>query len=331
MKPAKHVLRVGVIGAGAMGRNHARILSQLDRAELVAVVDDSPSVREAAASQLNCPTYATVEEAIEAGLDAAAVAVPTVTHHEVALKLIDAGVHLLIEKPIASTTAEAREIIARAEARGVRLTVGHVERFNPAIRALHDAVKDEQIISIAISRVGPFPPRITDVGIVTDLGVHDIDLIRWLGRSEIATRQALLTRARGGHEDVAFLQFRLESGALAHINTNWLTPFKERRISVSTPTRFIVCDMLLRTVNEYSGFAPDNQPGKLSHGSFVSRSLSVPFVEPLRAEIEAFLDAAEGKAPVEVTGADGLRSLEIALSCLSADAAPLEAAPALAQ
>jgi hypothetical protein len=311
-------LRVAVIGAGSMGRNHARILGQMERADLVAVVDPSPEARAQAAAVLHCPAVETIEEALGVGIDAAVIAAPTIHHHKAAATLIEAGVHLLVEKPITAQLADAHDLIARAKAKGVVLTVGHVERFNPAIRTLHEAIGGEEIISIAISRVGPFPPRISDVGIVTDLGVHDIDLVRWLSGSEIVEHQALLTRARGQHEDIAFLQFRLANGALAHINTNWLTPFKERRISVSTPTRFIVCDMLLRTVNEYSGFAADMQPGKLSHGSFVSRSLSVPFIEPLRAELDAFMDAIDGHAPVVVSGHDGARSLEVALACLSA-------------
>jgi UDP-N-acetylglucosamine 3-dehydrogenase len=318
MKSTQNAIRVAVIGGGAMGRNHARILHTLDRAELAAVVDTSEAVRQQAVTAFDCPVFSNLDDAIAHGIDAAVVAVPTVEHHAAAIRLIEAGVHLLVEKPIAATLAEARDIIAKAEARGIVLTVGHVERFNPAIRAMHEAIGDESIISIAISRVGPFPPRISDVGIVTDLGVHDIDLIRWLGRSEIVQNQSLLTRARGLHEDIAFLQFRLESGALAHINTNWLTPYKERRISVSTRTRFIVCDMLLRTVNEYSGFVADNTPNRLSHGSFVSHSLSVPFVEPLRAEIDSFLDAIQGKGQVEVTGHDAARCLEVALECLLA-------------
>jgi UDP-N-acetylglucosamine 3-dehydrogenase len=311
-------LRIGVFGAGTMGRNHARILTTSDRAELAVVMDPSAAAREYVEQMRGCPTVATVDEAIALQLDAAVVAVPTIHHHAVALALIEAGIHVLIEKPIASTVAAARELITRSAERDVILTVGHVERFNPAIRTLFNAIGDEPIISIAISRVGPFPPRIADVGIVIDLGVHDIDLIRWLSRSEISVEQALLMRSRGGvHEDIAFLQFQLESGALAHINTNWLTPFKERRINVSTASRFIVCDMLNRTVNEYSGFATDEQPEKFGAGSYVSRSLNVPFVEPLRAEIDAFIDAIEGKASPTVTGRDGLRSLEVALACLS--------------
>jgi UDP-N-acetylglucosamine 3-dehydrogenase len=312
----KRVLKVAVVGAGAMGRNHVRVLSELDRTELVAVVDKVPEVREAIRASTGCQTFEHVEEVIAAGIDAAVVALPTVHHHATVLQLIEAGIHVLVEKPIAATVAEARDMIQASVARGVVLTVGHVERFNPAVGVLRAALGDEQITSIAISRVGPFPPRVTDVGIVIDLGVHDIDLIRWLARSEIVDSQSLLTRARGGHEDIAFLQFRLATGALAHINTNWLTPFKERRISVSTPSRFIVGDLLLRTVNEYSGFSAGVLPDKFGQGSFVSRSLGVPFVEPLHAEITAFLDAVEGRRAVAVTGEDGLRSLEIALECL---------------
>jgi predicted dehydrogenase len=317
MKFDPNPLKCAVIGAGAMGRNHARILSLHPSADLIGIVDPDPEVRAGIAKMADTVGYDDLDAVLAQGLQAAVVAVPTVEHHQVARRLIEAGVHLLIEKPIAATSAEAHDLIARAKERGVTLTVGHVERFNPAIRALHDAVNGEEIISIAISRVGPFPPRISDVGIVTDLGVHDIDLIRWLSGSEIVEHQSLLTRARGQHEDIAFLQFRLANGALAHINTNWLTPYKERRISVSTAKRFIVCDMLLRTVNEFSGFTPDGLPDRLAQGSFVSRSLSVPFVEPLRAEIDAFLDAARGRAPVVVSGLDGARALEVALSCLA--------------
>lgn len=317
MKTDPHPLKFAVVGVGSMGRNHARILASLPTVDLVGVVDSDAEVRGQIASMAQAEALPDVEEAIARGIDAAIVAVPTVQHHDVASRLIDAGVHVLIEKPIAATSAEAHDLIARAAAKGTVLTVGHVERFNPAIRTLHEAIGGEDIISIAISRVGPFPPRISDVGIVTDLGVHDIDLIRWLSGSEIVEHQSLLTRARGQHEDIAFLQFRLANGALAHINTNWLTPFKERRISVSTAKRFIVCDMLLRTVNEFSGFMPDGLPDRLAQGSFVSRSLSVPFVEPLRAEVDAFIDAIRGRGPVMVTGLDGARTLEVALACLA--------------
>jgi UDP-N-acetylglucosamine 3-dehydrogenase len=316
MEIGRKPVRIAVIGVGSMGRNHARILAKMDGAHLVAVVDQSEATRKQVAAATGAVDVASVAEAIALGIDAAVVSVPTVHHYAVVRELIEAGIHVLVEKPIAATLEDAADLIRRAEARGVVLTVGHIERFNPAVRAMRDAIGEEPIIAIAISRVGPFPPRINDVGIVIDLGVHDIDLVRWIGRSEIVEHQALLTKSRGAHEDIAFLQFRLENGALAHINTNWLTPFKERKISVSTATRFIVCDLLLRTVNEYSGFTAEASISGLSPGSYVSRSLNVPFVEPLHAEDEAFLNAVRGKADVVITGFDGMRTLAVALDCL---------------
>lgn len=317
MKQVLSALRTAVIGVGSMGRNHARVLAELNGSELVAIVDSNAAIRADVAAATGAAGLSDVGEAIALGLDAAVVAVPTAHHHAVVGQLLNAGVHVLVEKPIAARREEAQDLIRLAEVNKRILTVGHIERFNPAVRTLVETLGDEPIISITISRVGPFPPRINDVGIVIDLGVHDIDLIRWIGRSEIVEQQALFTRTRGVHEDIALLQFQLENGTLAQLNTNWLTPFKERKISVSTAKRFVVCDMLLRTVNEYSGFASDLGAVGLGPGGYVSRSLNVPFGEPLRAELEAFLAAVRGKSDVSVSGFDGLRSLEVALSCVS--------------
>ncbi|RYE82022.1 MAG: gfo/Idh/MocA family oxidoreductase, partial [Hyphomicrobiales bacterium] len=163
--------------------------------------------------------------------------------------------------------------------------------------------------SIAITRAGPFPARIGDVGIVLDLGVHDIDLIRWIAGSEITAQRALTSSTHGAHEDTAFLQFETETGVVASLNSNWLTPYRYRRMEVATRDRFLVCDMLLRTVTEYSDYGKD--------GSSLQRNLFVGMTEPLKAEHLAFLAAIRGEAPVAVSGTDGLRALEIALACLA--------------
>ena len=176
------------------------------------------------------------------------IAAPTHLHHELALKCIERGIHVLIEKPIASNVEEGREIIAAAKRRGVKLMVGHVERFNPAVQAIKDAIKDEDILSIAITRVGPFPPRMSNVGVVIDLAVHDIDLIRWFTDSEIVEVQPQLSSAVAEREDIALLQFRTASGVLAHINTNWLTPFKARTVHVATRRKYLIGDLLTRQV-----------------------------------------------------------------------------------
>lgn len=302
-------LAVGVVGGGVMGRNHLRVLGGLPNVDIVGLVEPSKASRDLLPAASPVTIFDSVDELIAAGAKAAIVAVPTVAHHQVARRLIDAGLHVLVEKPIAKTVAEADDLISHAAARKVVLQVGHIERFNPAAVVLKKAIGDEPIISISITRVGPFPPRIDDVGIVIDLGVHDIDLVRWLARSPITERQPAFARTRGGHEDTAFLQFRTESGTLAHINANWLTPYKERKIEVATNTRFLVCDLLLRTVTEFSAYKED--------GSFVSRNHPVPFAEPLRSELEAFVAAIVADKPVMATGEDGRLALATAIECLA--------------
>ena len=190
---------------------------------------------------------------------------------------------MLVEKPIASTVEEGRDIIAAARRAGVTLMVGHVERFNPAVQAIKEAIRGEDILSIAITRVGPFPPRMSNVGVVIDLAVHDIDLIRWFTDSDIVEVQPQLSSAVAEREDIALLQFRTASGVLAHINTNWLTPFKARNVTVATRGKYVIGDLLTRQVTECFGFQPD--------GSYSMRHLSVGHDEPLRAELIAFIDA----------------------------------------
>ena len=187
--------------------------------------------------------------------------------------------------------------------------VGHVERFNPAVEAIKAAIRGEDILSIAITRVGPFPPRMSNVGVVIDLAVHDIDLIRWFTDSDIVEVQPQLSNAVAEREDIALLQFRTASGVLAHINTNWLTPFKARNVTVATRNKYVMGDLLTRQVTECFGFQPD--------GSYSMRHLSVGHAEPLRAELQAFVNAirhAERAPPV--TGEEGVASLEIAIRCL---------------
>lgn len=317
------VLRVGVVGAGVMGTNHARVLAGLPGVELVGIVDPLPAHRTRAVEIVGCPTFATLEEMLEAGPDAVTIAAPTHLHRDVSLACIARKIHVLVEKPIASTVEEGNEIVTAAREAGVTLMVGHVERFNPAVAAIKQAIKDEEILSIAITRVGPFPPRMSNVGVVIDLAVHDIDLIRWFTESDIVDVQPQLASAVAEREDIALLQFRTASGVLAHINTNWLTPFKARSVTVATRGKYVQGDLLTRQVTECFGFQRD--------GSYSMRHLSVGHDEPLRAELVAFLDAVRsGNAPA-VTGDEGVASLEIAIKCLDVPAgsiaAPLRKGP----
>jgi UDP-N-acetylglucosamine 3-dehydrogenase len=301
-------LRVGVVGVGVMGANHARVLSEIAGVELAGVVDPDRKQREYVARNLHCAAFGGLDALIDSGVDAVTIAAPTHLHHDIALACISRGVHVMVEKPIAPTVEEGRAIVAAARRAGVTLMVGHVERFNPAVESIKRAIKDQAILSIAITRVGPFPPRMSNVGVVIDLAVHDIDLIRWFTDSEIVEIQPQLSSAIAEREDIALLQFRTASGVLAHINTNWLTPFKARTIHVATRDKYLIGDLLTLQVTECFGFQPD--------GSYSMRHLSVGYAEPLRAELLSFVNAIRSGEPPAVTGEEGVASLEIAIRCL---------------
>ncbi|HQS09843.1 MAG: oxidoreductase [Rhizobiales bacterium 24-66-13] len=302
-------IRVGVTGIGIMGSNHARVLSQLPGAELVAIADPDAGQAGRVAGFLGCQAVADHHALLELGLDAIIVAAPTHLHHPIALDIINAGTSVLVEKPVASTAEQGREIIAAAKARGVTLMVGHVERFNPAVQTVKEAIRGEDLLSIAITRVGPFPPRMSNVGVVIDLAVHDIDLIRWFTESDIVELQPQTSSAMAEREDIALLQFRTASGVLAHINTNWLTPFKARTVHVATRKKYVIGDLLTRQVTECFDYRPD--------GAYSMRHLPVAYSEPLRTELENFLQAVRTGNPPPVTGEEGVASLEIAIACLS--------------
>jgi UDP-N-acetylglucosamine 3-dehydrogenase len=306
---AERALRVGVIGVGVMGSNHARVFSSLPGTELVGVADPDRKQAEFVAHTLDCAAVADTAQLLDLGLDAVTIAAPTHLHHDIALACIARGVHVLVEKPIASSVEEGRDIIDAARRAGVTLMVGHVERFNPAVETIKEAIRNEDILSIAITRVGPFPPRMSNVGVVIDLAVHDIDLIRWFTDSEIVEVQPQLSSAVAEREDIALLQFRTASGVLAHINTNWLTPFKARSVTVATRGKYIMADLLTRQVTECFGFQPD--------GSYSMRHLSVGHAEPLRSELFAFVRAVRSGGPPAVSGEEGVASLWIAAQCLA--------------
>jgi hypothetical protein len=305
--PSKN-LRFGIVGVGVMGSNHARVLAELPDIDVVAIADSDQERAAKVAEMVGCKAVADHKALIALGLDAIVIAAPTHLHHQIALDCIEAGTHVLVEKPIAPTVEEGREIVAAARRKGVKLMVGHVERFNPTVQAIKQAISSEGILSIGITRVGPFPPRMSNVGVVIDLAVHDIDLIRWFTESEIVEVQPQLTRAIAEREDIALLQFRTASGVLAHINTNWLTPFKARTVHVATRGKYVIGDLLTRQVTECFGFQPD--------GSYSMRHLSVGHAEPLRAEHLNFIQSIRGDVKPLIGGDEGVASLEIAIQCL---------------
>jgi UDP-N-acetylglucosamine 3-dehydrogenase len=307
-------LRVGVIGVGVMGSNHARVLAELPGVRLIGVADPDRHRCGQVARSLGCASFRDAADLMRRGVDAVTIAAPTHLHREIAIDCAARGIHIMVEKPIASTVEESRAIVAAARRAGITLMVGHVERFNPAVQSIKRAIDDQDILSIAITRVGPFPPRMSNVGVVIDLAVHDIDLIRWFTDSDIVEIQPQTSSAVAEREDIALLQFRTASGVLAHINTNWLTPFKARTIHIATRDKYLIGDLLTLQVTECFGFQPD--------GSYSMRHLSVGYAEPLRSELVAFVNAIRSGETPAVTGEEAVASLEIATRCLEARTMP---------
>ena len=302
------MIKVGVIGAGTMGKHHARVYAGLSDVELVGIADINKDVARTIAERYNTEAFIDYKELLKRDLDAVSIVVPTFLHEKVALDTAEAWVNMIIEKPIADTVENARNIIKSADENDVKLMVGHIERFNPIMPVIQKSMGNSDIISIDVTRVGPFPPRIRDVGVVIDLATHDIDLIRYLTKSEFRKMYSLTSKNIFKNEDIAILSFEMENGVLAHITTNWLTPFKIREINIATKERFIKGLFIEQKVSEHSKYEED--------GSYIVKELSVPFGEPLNLELGAFLRAVRDDEEPPITGEDGLKALEVAIECL---------------
>jgi UDP-N-acetylglucosamine 3-dehydrogenase len=298
------MMRVGVVGVGAMGRNHARVLAELPEVELLGVADTNPETARIVAKQFSTTAFGTHRDLLAEKPDAVVVAVPTAVHEQVALDVVERGCHVLVEKPLADSVESGRRIIAAAERHNVTLMVGHIERFNPAVQVLKAFLDPKKLLLLEFTRVGPFPPRVKDVGVLVDLAVHDIDLALHLAEGEVTSLHALTSTAEGLKEDSAVLLLSLDTGVIVRITTNWLTPFKVRRIACAMTDAYVEADLLRRRVSTFT---------QSDEGAYTVRESAVPFQEPLLAEISEFLNAIAERRTPAVTGTDGLRALDIAI------------------
>jgi UDP-N-acetylglucosamine 3-dehydrogenase len=322
-------LQVGVVGAGSMGANHLRVLRDLgdDMAQLVAVAEPDDSARERAQRRFGAPGFANYREMIErAKPDLVVVAAPTHLHFEVGSFALEHDVHVLIEKPIASTLDEAAELVALAKARGLRLAVGHVERFNPAILALKSLLAREmlgKVYYLHARRLGPFPPRIRDVGVILDLATHDLDVMRYLTASEAAHVYAeSQQRVHQTREDLLLGLIRFENDAIGMLDINWLTPTKVRELSVTGERGMYQVNYLTQDLyfyeNDYTAVNWDALRSLTGVSEGTMTRLKVQKAEPLRLEYEDVLGALrEDRAPT-VTGEDGLAALRMAHQLIEA-------------
>ena len=302
-------LKGAVIGAGSMGRHHVRIMSQCEGVELAYVVDPAIEAAQALCEQWGGTPLASIEDLPE--VDIAIIAVPTQLHEEIALALIARGIHLLMEKPLAASPKIARRIVKAAHEAGLTLAVGHVERFNPAVRELKKRLKDPQLLSIA--RLSPYPPRISD-SVIYDLTVHDIDLACWLVDDEPAVIHALGARVESNSVDIASVQIKFKGGCIATLQTSRITQDKVRRILASERDRFFTVDMLKQNIEIKRSARVENETTDGSTTYSQETITEIPTLtggEPLRLEQEDFYRAVrEGIAPL-VTGEDGLRAVEM--------------------
>jgi predicted dehydrogenase len=309
-------LRAGLLGIGAMGRHHARVLREVDGVELVAIADPGGDPWGVAGGLGVLPDVGAL---IDAGIDVAVVAVPTQFHEAAALALADAGVHTLVEKPIAHTVEAGRRMADAFAAKSLVGAVGHIERFNPALQEMRRRIAAGdlgEVYQIATRRQGPFPGRIADVGVGKDLGSHDIDLTAWVAQSDYATVFGQIALKSGRpHEDMILASGRLKNGVIVNHVVNWLSPMKERLTIVTGETGTFVADTSTGDLTFYANGTFPLEWESVTAFRGVSEGdvtrYAFPKREPLRVEHEAFRDAVLGVDSDVVTMEQGLRTLVV--------------------
>ena len=306
---------IGVVGVGSLGFHHARILRDVPGARLVGVHDSDEARAAFVERELGVKAYSTLE-ALLGDVEAAIVAVPTAEHHAVAMQALDRGVHLLIEKPLASTLEQAEEIVRRGAERGLLIATGHVERFNSALRAAEQYVHSPRFVES--HRLAPFNPRGTDVAVVLDLMIHDIDLILSLVRSPVTQVDAVGVPVLTPSVDIANARLRFEGGAVANITASRVSRERMRKIRLFQPSGYLSLDLATGTgefLRIREGVVLGSGSLELSQlAEIVERvELGGDGKEPLRAELESFVSAVRGDGSLVVTGEDGRRALAVAL------------------
>jgi predicted dehydrogenase len=305
--PANAPLRTAVIGVGYLGRFHAQKYAQLPESKLVAVVDANVEAAKRVGAELGVEGFTDIVQVL-AQVDAVSIAVPTPLHFEIGRAALERGVHVLMEKPIATTVAEARELVDLAKRKGCVLQVGHLERFNPAIVAAANRLQTPRFVES--HRLAPFKQRGTDVSVVLDLMIHDIDLIQELVGEPIESIDAVGATVFSGETDIVNARIRFRGGCVANATASRISLKQERKIRIFQDDAYLSIDMQQKilTVIRKKDAAPVESPAQVS-----IEEESFEQGDALLAEIEAFLRAIrEGTEPV-VTGEDGLRALETAM------------------
>jgi UDP-N-acetylglucosamine 3-dehydrogenase len=304
-------LRVAVIGTGFWGKNQARVFSQLQQTKLICVCDANSKTASTIGSQFNVESTTDLDSVLSRrDIDAVTICTPTVTHKDVATRALEAGKHVLVEKPMTNTAAEANELLLLAKKKGLRIMPGHIERFNPAVTYLKSLVDEGalgKIMLLVARRVGRWPERIGDVGVVRDTAIHDIDLARYIFADEVSAVYAQLGSLRHSKEDYAEIMLQFSKGGTAFIDANWLTPKKTRTMVVTGSDATAELDYITQQVSIESSerTVTPNLDGK----------------EPLTLELTHFAESILNERPFSVNGIDGLRAVEICEAVLTSGTA----------
>lgn len=307
MDPLKQ-LRVAVIGTGFWGKNHARVLTQLPCTTLVCVCDVNAKAAESVGSALGVEHTSDLQNVLSRrDIDAVTICTPTVTHEHIATRVLMAGKHAFIEKPMASSVAEAQGLLTLAESRGLRIMPGHIERFNPAVSYLKEMIGREElgkIILLSARRVGRKPDRISDVGVVRDTAIHDVDLSRYIFDDEVSSVYARIgsTNTQNTNEDYAEIMLQFRKGGTAFIDANWLTLRKMRTLIVTASEATTQLDYITQEMwVEYS-----------------DRTLKpeIEKREPLKLELTHFAESILNDRPFAVNGVDGMKAVAMCESVI---------------
>ena len=304
-------LRVAVVGTGFWGRNQARIFSQLDQTKLMCVCDANPSAAGAVGSQFNVEYTTDLDDVLSRrDIDAVTVCTPTTTHRDIATRALMAGKHVLVEKPMTNTVSEAKELLSLAHERELRIMPGHIERFNPAVTCLKSLVDEGslgKVILLLARRVGRWPERIGDVGVVRDTAIHDIDLARYIFGDEATAVYAQIGRMRHTKEDYAEIMLQFSEGGTAFIDANWLTPRKTRTLVVTGSEATAQLDYITQHVS--------------IENSERTVSQNLERKEPLTLELAHFAQSIINNSPFSVNAIDGLKAVEICEAVLKSGTA----------
>ena len=310
-------LKIGVIGTGAMGKNHARVCNELNNVELMGIVDKNKEIGSTIAHRFNVSSFNDYMDLFDL-VDAVIIATPTVTHFDIAMDAMNAGKHVLVEKPVCDTVEKGKQLIKKAEETNLIFAVGHIERHNPVVSFVKKTFESDQygeLVTLSSKRVSNFPGRIRDVGVIFDFGVHDIDVMRYIaGEVSSVYARAGMFNKNIKYEDHATIILNFENGLCGVIEVNWLTPLKIRKLNLTCDKTLVEADFINQSVFTSSSSFEDVDDSNLFNIPIQNQvsKMDLQKKEPLKNEISDFVNAITEKKDPLVTGYDGMMAVKIA-------------------